>query len=190
MLLLSSLSDPAILSFYTVGLDYSLLNSTGVQFSPGEMEKEVYLEIVDDSELEESETLSLSLSSGPGATSDSSTSIAGVTITDDDQVMVEFGMDMCALAVTEGAGSVEITVTRVGLSSIPVEVMVQIQNGTATGRHIMIGQQVMHSPSLAVQIQTTYYDNHIADRTPHCCSITLLLQLKLLVILVHDCHTK
>ena len=124
-------SDRATI-YFAEGLDYSLPNDLQVQFSPGETNKEVTLVIVDDMELEQSEVFLLTLNNGPGATYDNN-SLASVVITDDDQVVVEFDMERCALVVTEGVGSLDITISRDGLSSIPVEVLVQIQNGTATG---------------------------------------------------------
>ena len=92
------------------------------------------LVIVDDMELEQSEVFLLTLNNGPVATYDND-SLASVVITDDDQVVVEFDMERCALVVTEGVGSLDITISRNGLSSLPVEVLVQIQNGTATGMY-------------------------------------------------------
>lgn len=126
-------SDRATI-YFTEGLDYSLPNDLQVQFSPGETNKEVTLVIVDDMELEQSEVFLLTLNNGPGATYDNN-SLASVVITDDDQVVVEFDMERCALVVTEGVGSLDITISRNGLSSLPVEVLVQIQNGTATGMY-------------------------------------------------------
>ena len=115
--------------------DYSSPNNYDVQFSPGETQKEVTLVIVDDNELEEAETFSLTLINGPGATYDNN-SFADVVIIDDDKVKVQIDVDTCGQSVLEAAGSVEITISRVGLSSIPVEVLVQILNGTATGIYV------------------------------------------------------
>ena len=115
-----------------MGLDYSFLDSLKVQFSSSDTEKEVRLVIEDDSQLEESETFFITLNLGPGANYDDN-SFANVVITDDDRVMLQFDMETCALVFSEAAGSVEITVARIGLSSIPVNVSVQIQNGTAIG---------------------------------------------------------
>ena len=120
----------------TVGLDYSFdEDSLEVQFSSGETQKEVTLLIKDDSVLEESENFFLTLDVGPGATSDSN-SFANVTITDDDEVRVQLTSEACSLTVTEDVGSLEISITRTGLSSIPVEVSVLILNGTAFGIYI------------------------------------------------------
>ena len=90
--------------------------------------------IEDDSVLEDTETFLLSLDIGPGATYDGN-SFANITITDDDEVMVQFSSEVCALSVSEDAGSLEVSVARIGLSSIPVTVSVQIQSGTAIGTY-------------------------------------------------------
>ena len=91
--------------------------------------------IVDDNELENVETLTLSLAGGSGAAYDDN-SYGNVTILDDDEVVVYFDLSSCELTVAESAGYVEIVLAVRGLSSIPVEVRVQIQNGTATGIEI------------------------------------------------------
>ena len=88
--------------------------------------------IIDDDVLEDEETLFLTLNNGLGAEYDTG-SYGDVVIIDDDDVMVKFDAESCELSVAESAGYVELEITRVGLSSIPVEVMVLIQNGTATG---------------------------------------------------------
>ena len=46
---------------------------------------------------------------------------------------MQVGFSMLSYSVTENVGSLEISITRTGLSSIPVEVSVLILNGTATG---------------------------------------------------------
>ena len=46
---------------------------------------------------------------------------------------VQIGFSTSSYSVSEDAGSLEITITRIGLSSIPTTVSVQIRNGTALG---------------------------------------------------------
>lgn len=116
----------------SVGLDY-VMQFDEVQFSPSDIQKEVTLEIVDDDELEDTEMFFLTLNIGQGATSADQTSFADAIILDNDNVSIQFGIETCALTVAESARFVEVVVTKLGLSSIPVEVMLQTQDGTATG---------------------------------------------------------
>ena len=88
--------------------------------------------IVDDDELEDVEMFFLTLNIGQGARYDDN-SYADVVIIDNDEVIVQIDSEPCTLTVAESADHVEILIAKIGLSSIPVEVMVQIQNGTATG---------------------------------------------------------
>ena len=91
--------------------------------------------IVDDDELENLETFFLTLNVGQGARYDNN-SYADVVVIDNDEVIVQIDSEPCALMVAESASHVEILIARIGLSSIPVEIMVQIQNGTATGINV------------------------------------------------------
>ena len=103
-----------------------------VQFSPSDTQQQVTMTIVDDDLLEDSETLRLSLTPGQGSTTNQNSSAMPV-ILDNDEVSVQFDVISCALTASEGDTAVELVVTRMGLSSIPVQVMVQTQDGTATG---------------------------------------------------------
>ena len=103
-----------------------------VQFSPSDTQQQVTMTIVDDDLLEDLETLRLSLTPGQGSTTNQNSSAMPV-ILDNDEVSVQFDVVSCALTASEGDAAVELVVTRVGLSSIPVQVVVQTQDGTATG---------------------------------------------------------
>lgn len=103
-----------------------------IQFSPSDSLIEVPLFIIDDNELEDMETLFIALNNGPSADYDQN-NFANATIIDNDNVTVQFDVESCALTITESAGSIEIKIARIGLSSIPVDVMVSIENGSATG---------------------------------------------------------
>lgn len=118
-----------------VGLDY-VVQSYEVQFSPSDTQKEVTLVIVDDDELEDTEMFFLTLNIGQGATLDQN-SFADAVILDNDNVSIQFSRETCALTVAESARFVEVVVTKLGLSSIPVEVMLQTQDGTAIGKHAL-----------------------------------------------------
>jgi hypothetical protein len=112
------------------GLDYETEFSQ-VQFSSTDTQQEVTMVIVDDDELEDVEMFFLTLNIGRGARYDDN-SYADVVIIDNDEVIVQIDSEPCTLTVAESADHVEILIAKIGLSSIPVEVMVQIQNGTAT----------------------------------------------------------
>ena len=113
------------------GLDY-VMQFDEVQFSPSDTQKEVTLLIVDNDELEDTEIFFLTLNFGQGATADQN-SFADAVILDNDNVSIQLSIETCALSVAESARFVEVTVTKLGLSSIPVEVMLQTQDGTAIG---------------------------------------------------------
>lgn len=118
----------------TAELDY-IEEFYEMQFSPADTQLEVTLVIVDDDELEDTETFFLTLNIGQGASYDTN-SYAYPVILDNDNVTVRLAVESCALSVAESASYVEIVVTREGLSSIPVEVMVQTLDGTAIGIYI------------------------------------------------------
>ena len=115
-------------------LDY-VMQFDEVQFSPSDTQKEVTLVIVDNDELEDTEMFFLTLNFGQGATADQN-SFADAVILDNDNVSIQLSIETCALTVAESARFVEVTVTKLGLSSIPVEVMLQTQDGTAIGTYI------------------------------------------------------
>ena len=118
------------------GLDYET-DVSRVQFSSTDTQQEVTMVIVDDDELEDLETFFLTLNIGRGARYDNN-SYADVVIIDNDEVIVQIDSEPCALMVAESANYVEILIAKIGLSSIPVEIMVEIQNGTATGINVYV----------------------------------------------------
>ena len=135
-----------------VGLDYLLAENYNIQFSPSDTHIDVSLFIIDDNELEDMETLFISLNNGPGAEYDMN-SFANAVIIDDDYVTVDFDIESCALNIAESAGMAKITVAKIGLSSIPVDIMVSIQNGSATGI-ISGGPKPFHSFSLSFSFRS------------------------------------
>ncbi|CAI8022690.1 Endothelin-converting enzyme 1 [Geodia barretti] len=161
------------------GFDYSFRDSLEVQFSSGETQKEVVVVIEDDSVLEDTETFLLSLDIGPGATYDGN-SFANITITDDDEVMVQFSSEVCALSVSEDAGSLEVSVARIGLSSIPVTVSVQIQSGTAIVSSDFSGGQeesslltIPASPSSTASLEVSILDDEVVETSPEFFSVSI-----------------
>lgn len=114
-------------------------NQSYIEFYSEDNQKEVTLVIVDDNELEETETFLLTLNNGPGAVHDNN-SFANIVIIDNDEVKVEISAEECSLNVSESDGGVEIILVKRGLSAIPVEVMVYLMNGSAIGR-LMIQSQ-------------------------------------------------
>jgi uncharacterized delta-60 repeat protein len=107
------------------GQDYEA-TSTTVVFNPGETSKAVAVNIIDDTQVEESETVTLHLNTNIGR------STATLTIFDND-----FAPGILSIvqppAVNENAGSVSIAVTRASGKSGAVSVQYTVSNNTATG---------------------------------------------------------
>ena len=104
-------------------------------FSPATSQMNYTLSLVDDMVLEDMETftVSLSLVSESAGVQLGTDSVATATILDDDEVTVQFEVVTCALSVGESVGSLEVSMTRTGFSAIPVTVLVQSEDGSATG---------------------------------------------------------
>ena len=101
-----------------------------VDFANGENTKIVTLPIVNDTVFEPSETIYLTLTNPRGGAVIGSQNTAVLSI-DDDDIQLNFSSANYT-AGENGSPAAHITVNRLGVASVPVEVSLLLQNGTAT----------------------------------------------------------
>ena len=112
----------------TPGSDYEATDGV-LTFLPGETQKSIPVQLVDDTLPEVTETLFLSLSNPFSGTPLSGQSVATLSILDDD---IGFLFATNTFVVSESQSNVSITVLRVGDTSVVSHVRVVATNGTAT----------------------------------------------------------
>ena len=119
----------------TAGSDYVPLSET-LTFAPGETEKALAVQIINDQVLEPAETLNLTLSDPSGTTTLGGQSSATLTIGDDDLHTIQFAASppFDNYAFEAGEASVLITVTRTGATTQAVSVDYSSSDGTASER--------------------------------------------------------
>jgi len=121
----------------TAGSDYVPLSET-LTFAPGETEKAVTVQIIDDDVLEPAETLHLTLGDPTANSALGAQSSTTLTIGDNDLHTVQFTPFLSPSPFErfafEPAGSALLTVTRTGATSQPVSVDYATSDGTASER--------------------------------------------------------
>ena len=136
----------------TAASDYTAVSIT-VSWAAGDAaNKTISIPILDDQELEETETVSLSLSAVTGDTI-GSVSTATLSITDYEPGAVQF--TSAAFSVLENAGTASITLKRTGIVTSAATVVVSSANGTALAA----------SDYTAVQITVSWAANDAAIKT-------------------------
>jgi hypothetical protein len=116
----------------TSGADYSPPVSQALSWSAGEQgQKSVSIDIINDVEVEPTETVNITLSNASGATLGLPSS-AVLSITDNDGVAGSLRFAMSSVSVSEGAGTATINVERTGGSDGIIGVSYATSNGSAT----------------------------------------------------------
>jgi len=155
----------------TAGSDYTAVSQT-VSFASGETSKTVSVPIIDDSQIEGSETVQLSLSSPSAGATLGSPSSATLTIADNDRA---FAFSSPTYSVGEAGPAATVTINRAGLTSGTDTVHFASANGTATAGsdYTAVSQTVAFAPgqtSKTVSIPIT-------DDTVYEASETVLLSI-------------
>lgn len=117
------------------GTDYTFTSPTTVNWGDGDSaDKNVTLVLVDDGDVEGSETVNLSLGNVTGGASIGTPGTATVNIADDDAPASagELQFDAASYSVDEGVGSATITVNRINGTAGAVGVDFATSDGTAT----------------------------------------------------------
>ncbi|MET0626776.1 MAG: Calx-beta domain-containing protein, partial [Pyrinomonadaceae bacterium] len=116
----------------TAGSDYAARSET-LTFAPGETEKTVAVQVLNEEEVEPTpETVNLTLSDPTGNSTLGAQSTATLTINDDDPHFFQFSAEN--YIATETAGSVVVTVTVTGTPTRPLSVGYSTSDGTAGER--------------------------------------------------------
>ncbi|MDA9778114.1 Ig-like domain-containing protein [Rubripirellula sp.] len=112
--------------------DFNVAAGT-LNFADGEVTKTLNIPIINDTEIEASETFTVVLSNPTGGATLGTASTATITINDDEvAVPGEFNLDVSTIDVNEDAGTLTLTVDRTGGSDGQVAVTYTTANGTAT----------------------------------------------------------
>ncbi|HEX8150562.1 MAG TPA: Calx-beta domain-containing protein [Pyrinomonadaceae bacterium] len=159
----------------TAGSDYVPLSLT-LTFAPGETEKTVTVQIVDDAVLEPAETLNLTLGDPTGNATLGGQSSATLTIADNDLHTVQFGPDQPFGAYAfEAEGSALLTVTRTGATSQAVSVDYATSDGTASERsdYITASGRVTFAPGETTKIIEVFIVNDAYVEPQETFSVTL-----------------
>ncbi|MFN2623250.1 MAG: Calx-beta domain-containing protein [Chthoniobacterales bacterium] len=116
----------------TAGQDYTFKTGT-VSFGPGETFKQIQIQILNDTLLENAERFFVDLSAPSGATlnTDPAKDTATVSIADDDSGASTFQFSSATYSVNEADGSVSVTVVRSGGLQLTASVNYATSNGTA-----------------------------------------------------------
>jgi Tol biopolymer transport system component len=115
----------------TAGSDYVARSET-LTFAPGETEKLLSVQIINDEVTDPDETVTLTLSAPTGNSILGARSSATLTITDDDPHLFLFSAS--EYAVSEAGFSLLVTVTVSGTTTVPVSVAYSTSDGTANER--------------------------------------------------------
>ncbi|WP_411883852.1 beta strand repeat-containing protein [Polaromonas sp. YR568] len=113
--------------------DYNAIVNQTLSFAAGETSKTVTVTVNEDLLVEGNETFSLQLSSASaGALIDPANASVTATIQDNEVAVISMDGAAAGLAFSEGAGTVTFSLTRSGLTTNAVTVVVQTTGGTAT----------------------------------------------------------
>ncbi|MGI8819956.1 MAG: Calx-beta domain-containing protein [Chthoniobacterales bacterium] len=149
------------------GADYVGTSGT-LTFGPGETQKTITVQILDDNLIESTENFFISLSNpGPGAGLGAA-STATVDIADDDSPTASIGFSAASYNVDEGAGFANLTVTRSGGLGVSATVNYTTTDGTAragVNYQQTSGSVTFNVGEVSKVIQVPIIDDPTADPT-------------------------
>jgi uncharacterized delta-60 repeat protein len=112
----------------TLGQDYNATNGT-LTFAPGEVLKNISIQIINDTLVEPTETINLALTNATGGVPLGGQNTAVLSILDDDS---NFQFASPSFTVNENTANAIVNVGRVGLTNFPASVTFFTTDGTAT----------------------------------------------------------